>query len=316
MNSKRMLVPIGALLVVALIIVGGFLVFSDKSKNSGDSGNSGNEMDGTSSISIMSFGESEKPAELYATSTFGELKRVSDPKFKVGDKYSYHRVESLPGRENLIFLPEEYDTVVEVKEKNRINKSNYYALDSKNVSLPPPQILKKDEQGIWQKKTGGVVYSAYLTKDENGTEKGIISQSNTHVYEGCMKSVNEENGEILEMTGTRQCPVLYEMYALWMLYLDKGVSWVEQITTIDPVDRHQINFEEEWRVTDIEKLNGKECFKVVVTSKTEISGIEGKKISGEVITYWVDAEKRILVKMERKEDNILTETIELNNYET
>ncbi len=304
MAYKNIMIPTAIVGAIVLIIIGGFIILNLNNNEQKESGRNGAIIE-----------ESVTSVETY-TSTFGELKRTANPKFDVGVKYYYRRLRKLSDRENVIFMPEEYDTVIEVKKIDRINKTNYYVMQSKNVSVYK-QILKKNEDGLWEKKVmtgGGTIVSKI---DENGTSKERSSsiRSGGTVYEGGTLGINEESGEVHIIDIYSNCPVLYGMYAKWMLYLDKGVRWVEEQKVSNPGGR-QIMFEKEWTVVNIEKIDGRECFKVLVMSKTEIVGGGGKRISGEVITYWIDTEKRILVKMERKEDNILTETIELKNYES
>ncbi len=310
MTHKNRILPVAIIGAILLITIGGFIVLTHN--------NDGNNEQKKGDVNITNFIQyienTTKQGETHYSSTFGELNKTADLQFKVGEKYFYHRLQNFPEHENEnIFLsPEEYDTVIEVRETDRINQSNYYVLASKNVSVHP-QYFKKDENGIWKKKEQtGVITTVTITKNENGTTNEKISKENTPIYEGCTRNVNKENSEVLDIK-VGNCPVLYEVYAKWMLYLDKGVKWIEKQNDSD--QKIDIRFEKEWTVNSIEKINGIECFKVGVISKTEILGSGGKKISSEIVTYWIDVKKRILVKMEKREDGVLTETIELKNYE-
>jgi hypothetical protein len=295
---------IAIVVLMLLIIVGCSFILNPP--NNGD-----NEQKGINEQEFVE--ETKRPVDSSHISNFGELKKTSNPNFKVGEKYFYYRwKKTTPDTENTIYPPEDYNTVVEVRGIERRNNSDYYMLESKNVSVNS-YILTKDESGVWKKRQG-VSFQGRVGKDENGTEIREITRGTAAIYEGGVLGVNENNGEVTLIKSSIS-PVLEGMYGNWMLYLDKGIKWVEK-QNISPrfsSDNQIINIE--WVVADVEKVNSISCFKVIVTTKTEVMGISGKKISSEVITYWIDENKRVLVKMERKEDNILTETIELKEYE-
>ncbi len=294
--THKNIIYIGAIIgVIVLVIIGGFIVL--------DYNNDKNNKQKIGDENITNFSHvyvepvyienTTKQGETYY-STFRELNRTADPQFKIGEKYFYHWWEEMPGDENNIQVPMEYNTTIEVMKIDVINKSNYYILKSQEVSVYL-YILKKGENGVWKKI--------------RGEPPGI--------FEGDIIGVNEENGEVLEVNIQHTCPVLKGMFAKWMLYIDKGVKWLEKsnISGFEKDGSGILINEQEWTVADIEKINGIDCFKVISISKTETVYSEGKQISGEIITYWIDIKKRILIKMEKREDGVLTEMIELKNYE-
>ncbi len=288
MAHKNIILPMAIMGVVVLIIIGGYVVLN----NSNDKNNKQNEIT-ENSTNFSQYIENTTKQGMQSFSTFGELKRTADPQFKVGEKYFYYRLEKMPDRENTIFVPREYNTSVEVLKIDRINKTDYYILESQSVSVYS-YILQKNEDGVWRK----------------------LSSGSPIEYEGCTYGINKESGKIKRVGIPGVCEVLPKMCSEWMLYLDKGVRWIEKFNVSGGQDKsiYTAVTETEWTVTDVEKINGKECFKVVVVTKQESILSNEKKISSELVTYWIDKEKRILVKMEKREDGVLTEMIELRNY--
>jgi hypothetical protein len=303
MNHKNTIVPISIVGLIMIVIVGGLFILNPYE----DKNNEQKEINEQRFIE-----ENERPIEPSYVSTFGELERITKPKFKVGENYFYHRWKKSPDTKEVIHLPEEYDTIIEVKEISRENKSDYYVLESKNASVPK-YILVRDENGIWKKKQG-ISFQTTTWVDENGTQREKSSRGKVAIYEGCIMGVNKDDGKRIEIEPAI-CPVMDEMFREWMLYLNKGVGWIERQNSSNQEMGRINRFETEWKVAGIEQINEIKCFKVIVNFKKEIMGVSGKKISGEVTTYWIDTEKRILVKMERKENNILIEKIELTQYE-
>ena len=356
MTHKNSMLPAAIVGAIVLIIIGGFIVLNSYNNEN----NKPAESDLNNTNSTYLFIESpdkhagfvlkkpeklnltsnntnstpyveptEKHAEFTYTSTFGEikLKQIVSPQFKVGEKYFYHMFMKAPDGGRRIWLPEEYDSVVEVIKIDRKNKSDYYILKSQNVSVDKC-VLYRIKNGAWEKICiGGYTM---VRRNEKGIGETVVLDR--RIYEGCTIGINKENGKRYEVDIPFMCPVLDEMFAEWMLYIDKGVRWVEKVDynrsfeeeNTDRIDSsgsysHTVMYsktdEKEWTVADVEKINERECFKVILLIKREDVGSRGKMISKEVVTYWVDKEKRVLVKKEKRIDGVLTEMIELKNYE-
>ncbi len=295
--------------ILIFVIIGGVIILNSYN----DENNKPKKFDtnDTNFSRIYVENTTEKHIEFNSISTFGELKQIAYPQFKLGEKYYYHRWIKDPDTENTLHLPEEYDTVVEVIKIDRINKSDYYILKSQNLSVHPIT-FHKDENEMWR-QVRTEISTTIIKKNENGTQEKKIEISDVYEYEGCIFGINKENGEISPIEIRPDCSILERMFTNWMLYIDKGARWVEKSNT-----SHKSTIaitETEWTVADVEKINERDCFKVIVITKQELVGRQGKKISSEIVGYWMDKEKRVLVKMEKREDGVLTEMIELKNYE-
>jgi len=315
MTHKNNILPVAIIgIVILFVVIGGVIILNLYNYEN----NKPQEFDTNNTNFSSTYFEniSEKRIEFNGTSTFEELKQIIYPQFEVGEKYFYHMLVKIPDQENTIFMPEEYDTVIEVIKIDKINKSNYYILKSQNVSFYH-YILKKDENGVWR-KIRSESHTSVVRTDENGTQEEVKSEtSDVYKYEGCVFGVNKEDGKRCVVDVPSLCPVLDNMFAEWMLYIDKGVRWVEKsnLSGLGTDKSNSMVAETEWAVADVEKINERDCFKVIVTTKQELMGRHGKKISSEIVTYWIDKKKRILVKMEKRENGVLTEMIELKNYE-
>lgn len=138
MAHKNIILPMAIIGVVVLILIGGYVVLD----NSNDKNNKQKEIT-ENSTNFSQYVENTTKHGMQSFSTFGELKRTADPQFKVGEKYFYYRLEKMPDRENAIFVPREYNTSVEVLKIDRINKTDYYILESQSVSVYSYILQKK-----------------------------------------------------------------------------------------------------------------------------------------------------------------------------
>jgi len=117
----------------------------------------------------------------------------------------------------------------------------------------------------------------------------------------------------------------------WFLYVTENFTFqykLERIYNLKEVKDKKIFDEYIWKGIGTEKAIGRNCFRVEILKK-EFSGIAEKrqlfpliylnrtvifkfKISKEI--FWIDTEKRILVKMQLLENNTIIKEINLINF--
>jgi hypothetical protein len=115
----------------------------------------------------------------------------------------------------------------------------------------------------------------------NGEGKIRYSESQTTFTDGQSTSVST-NGR----SGFTATSDLHYFYGYWMLALAPNFSWeCLKNTPEGPVFQ-------KLKVTGMEAINGRECFVVERTYRTESEG-------SHITTYWVDKEKRIAVQVKK-----------------
>lgn len=234
-KHKNIIMPTAIVVATVLIAIGGFIVLNSNNPHSNPSGNEQKE---SNESPLFIENTTNKPISEGHLSTLRELNKTSNPKFKVGEKYFYHRWSKRPDSKrpdgkDVIFLPEEYDTVVEVEKIERMNKINYYVLKSSNASVYSEILVYKD--GVWKKEPLITrTATVEISEGENRTKEKSVSISETKasgvkVYEGGIVRVGEHVGMIQTDPNSKIfSPVLSTMFATWMLYLNEGVSWIEK----------------------------------------------------------------------------------------
>ncbi len=268
------------IVVIVCVVIGSYFMFVQKSDEENEDYN----------FETL-FSESEKTDIEIIDLNYSELITTSKPKFEIGETYIYHRRDATSNRnlQDAFFEPYDYTTSIRVDRIERINKSNYYVLASNKTSFYS-YLYEKDEYGVWQKR-----------------------ESQTPViFEGCEIGVNADNGTLILIT-PGYCHVSPRIYQEWMIRLKENIGWKSYI--LFPEQRQEygpMGIEEEWDVLGVEKMNGANCFKVKETQKKVY---KNKNMIYKLWIYWVDIEKRVLIKMERFEDNVLVETIELKSIE-
>ncbi len=252
------------------------------------------------------------------SSTLDSLTQTSEPKFVVGEKYTYFvrwpqpTDMNKPGMHspNVIFNDYRYFNIsFTLEKKEKINRTDCYKISTEG---------------------SGEVINGFV-KDERGTRPIIsvpIDSSVSYIGVKTGNFVNPETGDIIkgieekhEVSGLSTLNV----YTPWMLKLSEGIKWTniyEQKSTGSIVcnegmckaikENEEITEEETCEVKEIENINKRKCFKVECRSKlckNNLCEITYKRI------YWVDVEKRITVKYQLWYQNLQTVEVELVNYE-
>ncbi len=279
------------ILVCIMLCVGIILILGSQDSNSKSNASSNN--------SIVPIEETTKNVENYKYfSTLYKMQKTSDISFKYGNKYTYKIWEKTPAssiasnEENLQVLPSEYVATVYIDKIERINKTTcfHFSVEHQNKSIT--RILYK-----------------------NGKEKifNRVSDIGGSVYFVC------QNGSIILplFTEKKSDSPAYLLYSEWMLYLDKDVGWNEYVTMkLQDGDKEKdIQLRSENKVEGIEYINGRKCFKVRQNAETfaihQISGKENILTPQLKTIYWVDVDKRITVKLEKYEENMLVLKMDL-----
>ncbi len=247
------------------------------------------------------------------SSTLDSMPITSDPKFVVGEKYTYFFRWPQPidlnahAPPNVIFNDYRYFNISFVVEgKEKINRTDCYKISTDG--------------------SGEVIVG--FVKDERGTRTvtGILIDSFVdYISTKTGESVNPQTGEILkgDSQGWLQN---YKVYMSWMLKLSEGTKWTTffeekstgYVTCNDGMcksikEESETKEKDEYEVKGIETVNKRKCFKV--EGRTLIQKNSG---SWEVMykkIFWVDVEKRVTVKYQLWYQNLQTVEINLINYE-
>lgn len=275
-------------LLFGAIIIGGIIVFITLSLNTPTDTSHPKEPIFTHEI------ENSTKETTYEFETTFEDKRTSGPKFEVGEKYTYHIMMVPTTQKDVIAPPFDFNISMKVDRTERINKTECYVLkiDSVNVSI---EALVRDENGVLH-------YFQEPSEVFGGVEEYIDKESGNETY-----------WKKLELEGI-PLPSFYES---WMLSLKENFRWKSKGAMKDFIDKETLlETVEEGKVKGIEEVNNRKCFVVEVIQLN--SEINKGKTTYQILNkdiYWVDVEKRVLVKYQRFEGGILTFEINLINYE-
>ncbi len=233
------------------------------------------------------------------TSTLENYPLTSKPNFKIGEKCTYnikYPSAPMPYDPNVIINDYIYFNVTfEVKDRKKINKTDWYLISP---------------DGTVQ------VIAGYI--NINGVVHPI---RRTMISSEEIEYINTENGEIVGGELDR-----FSIYYPWMLKLSKDLKWTEKTEEnstggggivgtngkylVSKKNLNQIR-EETYEVKDIEKINGRNCFKVESRLKSctnQKCSVNYKKL------FWIDIEKRITVKFQLWYENLNTMNVDLVRY--
>jgi len=274
---KRLIIPIGIFGAIILLLAGGYLILTQTQ-------NSQMELyKNTTGESAVVVNETEKSS--FAIEVFEqELNLTSLPNFIVGEQFKYRDVSLVQGT-SIITL-----STIRVERIEKLNGVEHFVLSTID------ERFTKDDP-----KTGRIIYDNssarsviynYINKNTGKITKTVIKNANAEVV------LNEDASSSYEGW----------IYSPRMLKLKKGLKWESYINM--SVGGHMISGPKSYHVVDIEKMNGKNCFKVELVSKVYNPATNVQEINMRS-TIWVDIEKRVLVKKVKYIDNLKIDEIEL-----
>lgn len=319
-KSNQLLLPLLVLMAAGLLIAGGYILLSDEKpsddkksigvlkKEYGTSEN--NNLNQNISRENISYENSyiEEKNDVISPETVREMKndlktiqnanltRNTKPSFNIGDKFLYEfMVIPTPKPENderAVYF-DRYNKVIgyEVVDRIRVDKTQYFKIQKNSHEYIIG--IRTTEKGPEPKIIHGVNETIYLNVD---TGEIFIGVETNNIYD-IQKA--PDNNYIDSFTRP------------WMYALQEDIKWRQNVVEFTP---HQVKSLQEERgkeynqevqefyVEGIEKIGGRECFKVKeekkFCSKGGMCKIENKRI------YYIDVEKRILVKLENWWQNL------------
>ncbi|OQX18980.1 MAG: hypothetical protein BWK75_06120 [Candidatus Altiarchaeales archaeon A3] len=233
------------------------------------------------------------------SSTFYGFSPTSNPSFSIGEKYIYKiwtnpKIDVFIAGPNTTITPIPSESKIEmgIDGIERINKENYFHCVVSGEDIKLTSLVCK---------------------------KGTCRNNYFHLHvNGSLFYIHTKNSTIIHPISNRSnCRLCYYFYSPWMLYLQNNIKWNEKIQSV--YKGIEANVIYEYTVEGIEKVNERKCFKIIGVGKSPTIKSTGKgenektAMSFTVVKniFWVDVEKRILVKMEEYEDNIIVNKIEL-----
>ncbi|PKP56690.1 MAG: hypothetical protein CVT88_09920 [Candidatus Altiarchaeales archaeon HGW-Altiarchaeales-1] len=289
MNKKYLKLFIGVFIIVGVI---GVIIFLSNFQNNPINPSQNNSGSDNNVISELS-------KEITDYKYFSEIYKkepTSHVKFKVGNRYIYKIWEKTPpssivADDNFEVLPSEYTATIYIDGAERINKETCFHIlvEPTNKSRDRLYHLNNTDQKLSSLiDIGGSLY--------------FVCQNGSRI------AISTEN------PSDSPCDLFY---AEWMLYLDKDIAWNEyiQISFDSKYQTKPLTFQAKNKVENIETIAGKKCFKVSQIGETLAVHQDGEKteIKRPLIKniYWIDINKRIIVKLESYEDNIPTLKMDL-----
>jgi len=214
---------------------------------------------------------SDKESKISFTQSLGEIKPNIKPQFRVGEKFIY-------ATHSIADINTNSKKTYEIKRIERVNKSEYY-------------VIELNEKGSMR--------DHYTEKIRNYTTTLITY-------------VDRETGEIRIKDGNIFIPNKIDvfqgnfMYAYWMLALKEDITF--EIRNNLSFEDKSIDYSYKFKVVGVENVRNRKCFKVQI-EKVVNYGNEGRIL--EKYLYWIDVEKRILIKGQLFEGNLAIDEINL-----
>lgn len=298
MNAKNLIVPTGVLMAVILIISGGYLILNENNStepqdssnvnqnNSGGNPDAKPYIEGPAGNASASSGEGVR--EMENDPGAGQSTNITQnakPSFNVGDRLVY----SVPlyGQEGFNCNLEHF-----IVDRVRLNGTDYFRV---RQSLLEGCIIGIDEvDGHPMHSKPWSVTRLYINVD-TGQESSQLGTPNA----------------VTLSTDPNRCADVYAWFCPWMLKLDDNFKWYNRVVEEFGSEQYEeySYSSEEMSVKGREKIDGRECFKVEHTYKICLK--DGScKIDFKVIFY-VDTEKRILVKRDAWQGNLYRGEVKL-----
>ncbi len=191
------------------------------------------------------------------------------PHFEVGEKFEYEITTQIQG------ISSSSKSTYSVDKIERINSTEYFIIvNSQTNEMQNPQ-------------TGAVINTSTETKSYINKETGEI-----------LKIVTSMGGQEITLNKDVASVSGNGMFATWMLSLTDNFKW--KVNAKDTSFGKTPESETiEYEVTGREKINKRDCFRVEMKVKSgQMTGNEGK------IIFWVDVEKRIVIRMQMYSENL------------
>ncbi len=314
-------------IIVAVVIVGGIiLIFHNLPQN--------NSIENQNNIENKTFEDNEpsplaKKAEELGkkenivltsswSSTLDSMSITSEPKFVVGEKYTYFVRWPQPidmskyAAPNVTYNDYMYfNLTFTVDKKEKINKTNCYKISTEG---------------------SGIVIAGY------GKSEAGIRPITVELFPSGADYINEKTGEFIDsQTGEKidEKDVAFggtilshlSVFYPWMLKLSEGAKWTtvfEEKSTGSVIcsegimckaikEESETKKKEEYEVKGIETVNKRKCFKVEGRSLMQKNNGNWEVTHRKI--FWVDVEKRVTVKYQLWYQNLQTVEINLINYE-
>lgn len=301
-NSNKRLLGLMLLIVVGLLLIGGYIIIADikNAKILGDTAVNRNDSDENPYIenttSTQIYGDIEKRIKTIKTiNSLEELEPTAISQLKIGEAYIYHLSDNFVGSAmSYPCDPVEIDMRVDVEKIERINKTDYYVLKSERHEVYPvcyPTINNRVE------------------KRSIGKPVNPGDRDNPVIYGGCVIGINKDDPSKQEIRLAKNwglCRTDSSLQQNWMLYLNEDIKFVESET--QEFDGKECTSKVETMVEGSEKVKDHDCFKVKreYRSNCEFStGTKGEKQieSTTEEIFYIDKQKRITVKYTRYEFN-------------
>jgi hypothetical protein len=243
-----------------------------------------------------------------------KLERNAKPSFEVGKKYKYQTA------------------IQEVVEKSYCTSGGCIT-KNETITKNMPSEFAVEKMEKFSGKECYVVSRIIIVKISE--EEKASRRMNEEVVKSMEESLNKNKayyyydketgecvqikyfkGEILLATFTKDRAEYVDqaiLFSDWMLALNDDFMWERTADTSDQTTngvRHTTK--EVYTVKGREKVNGRECFKVEINSKTEGYGKYTSK-SEEVSVMWIDVKERIMVKSTTKYEGLSISETELIN---
>ncbi len=280
--------------VIGIILIGifGFLIFNNTSVPSEEDKNN---------ISIIE--NSSKPT-IYETTTY-KFEPTSKPNFNVGETYHYRITTYSHGMPqiskegeitNVELLP--IDIFIHVEKIERINKTNCYVLKRDDTNCTT-EIYRKN-------KITGKIDKTFFIEIYTG-EIMWINAENGSVVKVEFPNFNDSDDSEAKITYSQVITLpfvpYFEFFNDRMLCLKENTKWTYEAKGKDP-DIGYIEGKREMRVTGIEKINGRKCFIYEDIGYTQTTSATNVLMLNDKNMYWIDVEKRIMVKQKVIEDGL------------
>jgi hypothetical protein len=276
--NNRLIVPIGILIAAALIMVAGYIILVDEKQVDKKPVESAKNNDTESYIENATDNNREISKDSDTRTHLTNLTKNTKPAFEIGDNYVYE--VPIGGLENGMSGDVAYFNVSKcireytIIDNMRINKTQYFKIQE-GIHKCVVGVVKF--KGVLKPVfTGGVNRTIYLNADTGELFTDVETGENKRIN-GCYWS---------------KC-----WYEDWMLALADDVEWKKTVVDRGVEEIHDFSVEGR------EKIGGRECFKVKDEVKKCSNG--NCKIEHKLL-YWIDADKRILLKYEHWYGNLLT----------
>ncbi len=275
LNIKQIRILIIILIIFVIVLIAGYSVFNDN-PTTDNSQDKYNKTDKTPEYEE----ESVKEASTTSIKVSGtDFKPNKKPQFKMEERFKYEITSSLGKPRHIGYF---------IKKTERIDRKDYFVIaiteTGEGHDMNTNEIVNySDEMAMYvNKETGEILKMAVQYRDMEITIK-----------EGMLSAMLMDKSYF---------------YDPWMLTLKENINWVQKINMTDEFGSAE--GENKYKVMGIEKVNGKNSFKIEIAYMeknldTGVNEILYKKI------HWVDVDKRILVKSQIKSENLVVEETNL-----